>query len=101
MLKIIEENNILTVVIGIPYSMDGEIREQGEKSLEYISLLKKKMPNLTIETWDERLSTVQAKKIIHSQGKKQRKKTVKKGADALIAAAIILQAYLDSQSHQN
>ena len=81
--------------------MDGKIREQGEKSLEYISLLKKKMPNLIIETWDERLPTVQAKKILHSQGKKQRKKIAKKGSDDSIAAAIILQAYLDSQSHQN
>ena len=77
--------------------MDGMIREQAEKSLEYASLLKNKIPNLQIETWDERLSTVQAKKIMHSQGKKRTKKTKNKGVEDSIAAAIILQAYLDSK----
>ena len=72
--------------------MDGKIREQGEKSLEYISLLKKKMPNLIIQTWDERLSTVGSFNLSSQLDIKVSKKI--KNIDKN-AAAFILQGFLD------
>ncbi|MDP0488153.1 MAG: Holliday junction resolvase RuvX [Fusobacterium sp. JB020] len=93
--EILKENNTKSLVIGIPKSLDGTEKRQAEKVREYIEKLKKNIEGLEIYEVDERLTTVSADRMLTDGGKKgalEKRKVVDK-----IAAAIILQTFLDSK----
>lgn len=93
--EILEENNTKSLVVGIPKSLDGTEKRQAEKVREYLEKLKKNIDGLEIFEIDERLTTVSADRILTDTGKKgalEKRKVVDK-----VAAAIILQTFLDSK----
>ena len=93
--EILEENNTKSLVVGIPKSLDGTEKRQAEKVREYIEKLKKNIDGLEIYEVDERMTTVSADRMLTDGGKKgalEKRKVVDK-----IAAAIILQTFLDSR----
>ena len=93
--EILAENNTKSLVVGIPKSLDGTEKRQAEKVREYLEKLKKNIDGLEIFEVDERLTTVSADRILTDGGKKgaiEKRKVVDK-----IAAAIILQTFLDSK----
>ncbi len=82
--KIITNENFKKIVIGLP---EGKM---GKNVVGFVNALKKK--EFEVETADETLSSRKALEIMIEQGTKQKKR---RSNDA-IAAAIILQNYLDS-----
>ena len=78
------------ILIGIPYNMDGTLGFQAKNCLEFIKPLREKY---TILEQDERLSSSDAEEILKQKGKKY---TKNKGLVDTMAAAIILQEYLDN-----
>lgn len=93
--EILEENGTKSLVVGIPKSLDGTEKRQAEKVREYIEKLKKNIEGLEIYEVDERMTTVSADRMLTDGGKKgalEKRKVVDK-----IAAAIILQTFLDSR----
>lgn len=89
---IASEYEISKIVIGLPYNMDGSIGPSGEKVLAWSEEIKKLL-NLPVVFWDERLTTSQAHEFLlglNVRGKKRRLVVDK------IAAGIILKDYLDS-----
>lgn len=93
--EILTENNTKSLVVGIPKSLDGTEKRQAEKVREYLEKLKKNIDGLEIFEVDERLTTVSADRMLTDGGKKgaiEKRKVVDK-----IAAAIILQTFLDSK----
>lgn len=92
LLKIINENNITTVVIGLPRNMDGTYGYRCDECRSLGNALADIKDDLKVVYEDERLTTVMAHNILSSnnvRGKK-RKDTV----DA-VSAVMILQSYLD------
>ena len=89
---IVDENKIEKIVIGLPKNMSGSIGEKGKEVLALVKLLEK-VVNVPIVTWDERLTTVSAEKLL-LQAELSRKK--RKGILDKLSASIILQNYLDS-----
>ena len=89
--SIIHQFDVSQIVVGLPRNMNGTLGEQAEKILKWIKTLEK-TTQLPVATWDERLSTVGATRILLEAdlSRKKRKKSVDK-----LAAAIILQGYLD------
>lgn len=87
----IENNHIGALVLGLPKNMDNSIGERGKIALDFKEKLEETF-NLPVYMQDERLTTVQAEKIliINDTSRKKRKKVI----DSL-AATIILQSYLD------
>lgn len=85
------QNEADLVVCGLPRNMDGSEGFQAEKVRAFADKLKES--GLTVEFQDERLSTVSAHQALIEGGmhREDRKGTVDK-----VAAAVILQAYLDS-----
>jgi len=81
-----------TLVLGLPKNMDGTVGERAEKCLAFSELLKEKT-GLPVVMWDERRTTVDAHRILHSNGKKM--KNHRKNVDA-VAASLILEGYLAS-----
>ena len=84
------------IVVGLPKTMEGKIGPQAEKILAFIEVLKKEF-KLNITAWDERLTTLEAEKMLISAGlsREKRKKVIDKSA-----AANILQNYLDRKSNE-
>ncbi len=91
--KFANEFNIGEIVIGLPLRMDGTPGTRVEKTKEFAIWLKKIL-DLPIIFWDERLTTQQAFKILHKQ--KLDGKEKKKLKDQ-VSAAIILSSYLESR----
>jgi putative Holliday junction resolvase len=79
------------IIVGLPKTMAGEIGKQAQKVLEFVGALKGSF-KININTWDERLTTVEAEKTLISAGlsREKRKKVIDKSA-----ATYILQSYLD------
>jgi putative Holliday junction resolvase len=117
-LKLVEQYKAECIVVGLPRRLNGELGKQASKVTVFTDKLswKAKQSNinqLDIQLWDERLSTKAAKRLkieAGGKGSKLRSK-VKKGArdhsfsakagiDA-IAAAFILQGFLDSHRLSN
>jgi putative holliday junction resolvase len=91
---IVRERKIDKVVVGIPRQMSGEIGTAANEALEFVAKLRALLP-CTVETWDERLTTVAANRALRDAGKKTRQ--TRKFVDQ-VAAQMILQGYLDRES---
>lgn len=91
--KLISENDVKEVVVGLPVKMNGELDAQTRKTLRFANLLRKTF-HIPVKTWDERCSTIQANKTLDqgNVGKKKKAALIDK-----VAAIIILQGYLDSR----
>jgi putative Holliday junction resolvase len=92
---IIKERDVEILVIGVPYSIDGNIGFQAKQIIKYAKKLSKRL-NLPLEYVDERLTSVEAEE----QLKASKRFSAKKNKDLIDkrAAAIILQQWLDENN---
>jgi putative Holliday junction resolvase len=81
------------ILVGLPRNMDGTYGPAAEKVRAFVEKLKQVIP-IPVRTWDERLTSAQANRVL-LQGNVRREQRREK-VDA-IAAAILLQSYLDAQ----
>ncbi len=90
--KLYNDSEAVLVVCGLPRNMDGSVGFQAEKVQSFAEQLIK--AGLPVVFQDERLSTVSAHQALIEGGMRRddRKGTVDK-----VAAAVILQTYLDAQ----
>ncbi|GAB3070998.1 Holliday junction resolvase RuvX [Salinicoccus sesuvii] len=91
--RIVKENNVSKIVVGLPKNMNNTVGESGDRSIHYSKLLEKKLPDVRIILWDERLSTIGAERSLLEAdlSRKKRKAVIDK-----MAAVFILQGYLDN-----
>ncbi len=90
-MALVEEYRAERIVVGLPRLMNGNIGTQAEEILSFSGALAEHV-DIPVDTWDERLSTVTAERLLIDIGMKRKKR---KGKLDAMAAAIILQAYLD------
>lgn len=95
--KIISENKITEMVLGLPINMDGSKGFASERSIKYKEMLEKRF-NIPVNLVDERLSSIQAHNILSNNGKKA--KEHKENVDA-VAATIILDMFLRKKGENN
>ena len=88
--KIIQEQGVGEIVVGLPKNMDGTEGVRAELCREFADRLRE-TTGLPVNHWDERRTTVEAHNILsqHNYHGKKRKDTV----DA-VAASLILEGYL-------
>jgi putative Holliday junction resolvase len=91
--NIIKEEGVGEVVVGLPLNMNGTHSEKTEETLRFIEGLSRAV-DIPVRTWDERLTSVQAERIL-LEGDVSRAGR-RKRSDR-IAAQLILQSYLDSR----
>ena len=91
--EIVTQYEIDTIVIGMPFNMNGSSSFRVEKTNNFIHKLKCKFNKVKIETVDERLTTVQAHKTMNELGVKPKNK--KQIVDTL-SAVYILETYINS-----
>ena len=93
---IVISRNVDAFVLGNPKNLDGSLSKRSEIALEFKDMLLNKF-NKEVIMQDERLSTVEAERMLISNNtkRKNRKKVIDK-----IAATIILQSYLDRRNNE-
>ena len=90
--EIFEQYEVDTIVIGMPYNMNGTKTDRAAKTEEFIHKLKCKYNKIKIECIDERLTTVAAHKTMNDLDVKKNKK---KNIVDTISAVYILEIYLN------
>ncbi len=87
------EHEVTTVVVGLPLQLSGDEGGGAVAAREFASLLQRRIPKIEIKLWDERLTTVEAERLLieGNMGRRKRKSRV----DG-VAAALILESYLES-----
>ena len=88
--KLAKDNDVGTIVVGLPKNMDGTEGARAELCRGFAQTLRE-ATGLEVDMWDERRTTVEAHNILsqHNYHGKKRKNTV----DA-VAASLILEGYL-------
>ncbi|GAX90314.1 Holliday junction resolvase RuvX [Effusibacillus lacus] len=90
--ELLHQYEVQKIVLGFPKNMNGTIGPRGEMTQQFATLLKDTF-QLPVVLWDERLSTMAAERmLIEADVRRDKRKQV---VDKM-AAAIILQNYLDS-----
>lgn len=89
--KFIEEYKADSVVVGMPFNMNGTKGKSAEIVDEFVENLRAAI-KVPVEIYDERLSTKEGERFLISSGvsRKKRKKVID-----TIAAQLVLQSYLD------
>lgn len=90
--ELLRDKEVELVLIGMPRNMDGSYGPAALKVREFTAALKAAV-TVPLKLWDERLTSAQANRFL-IQGNVRREKRKEK-VDAM-AAAILLQSYLDS-----
>lgn len=90
--QLITENKVKAVIVGLPINMDGSEGRQAAWVRDYVDAFAQTV-EIPIYFWDERLTSEIATDII----KDNRKLPPKARVDA-VAAAVILQSYLDTHT---
>lgn len=92
--RLVREHEVERVLVGHPRSLRGEAGPQAQRVEAFAALLTVAL-DVPVELWDERLSTVTAARILSERSIRARAQ--KESIDA-VAAAVILQDYLDAQA---
>ncbi len=90
---LVTEHSVTQIVIGWPLRLNGKEGIQTQKVGRFIECLQPL--GLIIHKWDERLSTVSAERALRDSGVKG---SSRRAVIDQVAAAVILQAWLDAQS---
>ena len=92
---VVREKTVDTIVVGLPKNMNGTKGPAAEKAEVFAEAIRVHLPKVKVIMWDERLTTVAAQRALHEAGRntKQSRAVIDQ-----VAAQLILQGWLDSQS---
>lgn len=93
---LIREKEVDQIVVGMPRNMNGSYGPAAQRVREFVTVLKEALP-MPIVTWDERLTSAQAERILDEAEVRQ---ADRRGKVDQMAAAILLQSYLDALALQ-
>lgn len=90
---IIQDQDVKTIVVGMPYDSEGR---KGAKAIEVDEFIERlrQMTGVDIQTWDESYSSVNAQRAFIESGMGRKKRQQKHRVDEM-AARLMLQEYLD------
>ena len=97
LLKIARPYQVQEVLVGLPRHLNGRLGEQAEEILALAQALGEAL-QAKVVTWDERLSTVEAERLLieADMSRRRRRRVVDQ-----VAATLILQAYLDRRQQRH
>lgn len=94
-----EEEPVERIVVGQPKQMNNEPSENMKYVEAFVSHLKRTIPDVPVEFYDERFTSVLAHKAMIDGGLKKKKRQDKGLVDE-ISAVIILQSYLENKKYK-
>jgi len=91
--RLCDEYGVERIVVGLPINMDGSIGPRARLTSEFANRLRNAL-GIQVVTWDERLTSEQAERLMLAADLSRAKRKKKRDA---IAAHLILQSYLDAK----
>lgn len=93
-LRMCQEKQVATIVVGLPLNMDGSRGAAVEAVERFVHELRRQA-GLPVEVWDERMSSRQVERMLIDAdlSRSRRKSLVDK-----LAAQVVLQSYLDAKA---
>ncbi len=90
---IVREHEVVRIVVGLPLDMDGTAGPRASLTRTFIDRLREATA-IPVEAWDERLTTVQAERVLISGdvSRARRRRVIDQ-----VAAVILLQSWLDAR----
>ena len=92
----VEANQVVRIIVGMPYLHDGTKGDKAKEVEEFIGRLKL-VVRVPVETWDESFTSVRAKQAYRDGGMRKKQRQDKGLVDEM-AARLLLQDYLDALS---
>lgn len=92
----LKDNNVESIVIGLPTDLKGNLSEIETDILKFIEKFRNLFPEMKIHRLDERFTSKMASYFI-SQSGKSKKKREEKGLIDKVSATLILQNFLEQQ----
>ena len=92
--RLVQEHDVGEVVVGLPLRLNGEVGPAAQLVQEFVKRVEEIL-TVPVITWDERLTTKSAEELLIAADVSRKKR---KGTVDRIAAAILLQSYLESRS---
>lgn len=89
--RLVREQGVQRIIVGVPRNMDGTYGPAAAKVRAWMEELRQVL-DVPLVPWDERLTTVQAQRLLHEAGRNTRKQRARIDSSA---AAVLLQSYLD------
>ena len=93
LVNVAQSEGVTHMVVGLPLNADGTQGRQARRAMDFARVAQRVL-GVPVEMWDERLSTHEAERIARGQKRNMRRLRQRGQLDA-IAAAVILQDYLD------
>jgi putative Holliday junction resolvase len=93
---IVKQRRADRIVLGLPLNMDGTVGPQAKRVRRFAARLKRAL-GIEIILWDERLTTVEAETVGQERAPAPRDREKRRRRTDAIAAAVILQDYLEAQ----
>ena len=90
----LEQEDVERIVVGLPKKPNGEFSESMSSITPFVNRLRKNFPNINVEYYDERFTSVLAHKAIIESGIGKKARQNKALVDQ-ISATIILQDYME------
>lgn len=94
----VSEFEVSVIVVGMPLNLKGQKGQKAREVEEFISRLRAQTSAEIVE-WDERFTSTRVHQTLRQLGVKKKKRQSKEAIDEM-AAALILQSYLDSSKHR-
>ena len=92
----IARESVERIIVGLPKQMDGSNSENFRRIEPFVNRLRKELPSIPVEYYDERFTSVLAHRAMIDGGVGKMARRDKAMVDR-ISAAIILQGYMDSK----
>ncbi len=93
----VAKENVETIVVGLPKNMNGEASDSMKYIEPFVKGLKNKFPNIPVEYFDERFTSVLANRAIMESGKGRKERRENKELVDMVSATIILEGYMESK----
>jgi putative Holliday junction resolvase len=92
--ELVTEYEVTRVIVGLPLQLDGRVGQAASSAKAVAKELQAAL-SVPVQLWDERMTTAAAQRVMIGAGARRDKR--KQNVDK-VAAALILQSYLDAQS---
>ncbi len=94
--QVVERERVHTVVVGMPLNLKGQAAQTAQEVQKFVEQLRAEL-SMEVATWDERFTTTIAQQTMITMGTKKKERQQKNGRIDSMAAAVMLQNYLDSK----
>ncbi len=93
--EVVTSEAVVSIIVGMPLNLKGEKGTKAQEVDRFVERLRGEV-SVAIEVWDERFTTTMAHQTLRAMGTSKSSRRTDKGRVDAMAAAILLQSYLDS-----